>query len=316
MKHFEPTSLIADTPARVWTRKVLVVDVGGSSVKILATGQTERRSFRSGSTLTPSEMVSGVKKLAADWTYDAVSIGYPGPVLGSRPICEAVNLGRGWVGFDFARAFGRPVKVVNDAAMQALGSYHGGKMLFLGLGTGLGTTMIVDGIMAPMEIGHLPYRKATYEHYVGGAGLERSGKKKWRQHVADVVKCLIDALQPDYTVIGGGNVAKLKTLPPKCRTGDNAHAFRGGFLLWAEDSLVPADLPRGRAHQARERTPRTATHSEILPMQPTDELTSSGPPGSHRDDAKPPRTPFGEATTRGAVRIKRKHTSPGLWRAS
>ncbi len=181
-------------------------------------------------------MVSEVKKLAGGWMYDVVSIGYPGPVLRGRPVAEPYNLGRGWVGFDFAAAFGRPVKVVNDAAMQALGSYKGGKMLFLGLGTGLGTAMIVEGIVEPMELGHLPYKKGTYEDYVGRAGLERHGKKKWRRHVADVVARLIAALEPDDTVIGGGNVGKLKALPPHCRAGDNANAFRGGFRMWGEDN--------------------------------------------------------------------------------
>jgi polyphosphate glucokinase len=191
-------------------------------------------------------MVSGVKRLAADWKYDAVSIGYPGPVLAGRPIAEPRNLGRGWVGFNFERAFGCPVKVVNDAAMQALGSYQGGKMLFLGLGTGLGTAMIVEGIVAPLEVSHLPYRKGTYEQYVGRAGLERSGKKKWRRHVADVVDRLISALQPDDTVIGGGNVKRLKSLPPRCRQGANAYAFRGGFRLWEMDNPAPPDLPSSR----------------------------------------------------------------------
>jgi polyphosphate glucokinase len=228
-------------------KSVLVIDVGGTSVKLLATGQTESRSFRSGPTLTPRQMVAGVKKLAADWTYDVVSIGYPGPVLGGRPIAEPHNLGRGWVGFDFAQAFDRPVKVVNDAAMQALGSYRGGKMLFLGLGTGLGSALIVEGIVAPMEIGHLPYKDGTYENYVGRAGLERDGEKKWRRHVADVVRRLIAALQPDDTVIGGGNVAKLDALPPRCREGENANAFRGGFRLWEMDDVVPPDPPPDRA---------------------------------------------------------------------
>lgn len=244
-------SLIKEAAGRSAVKRVLVVDVGGTSVKILASGQTERRSFRSGPKLTPKRMVSGVKKLAADWAYDVVSIGYPGPVLGGRPIAEPHNLGRGWVGFDFARAFGRPVKVVNDAALQALGSYNGGKMLFLGLGTGLGTAMIVEGVVAPMEIAHLPYGKGTYEDYVGRTGLERAGKKKWRRHVADVVKCLIAALQPDDTVIGGGNVAKLEVLPQHCRRGENADAFRGGFRLWAKDHPLPPDLPAGRARPKR-----------------------------------------------------------------
>lgn len=220
-------------------KNVLVVDVGGTSVKILATGQSEHRSFPSGPTLHPKRMVSGVKKLAGDWMYDVVSIGYPGPVLRGRPIAEPHNLGRGWVGFDFAAAFGHPVKVVNDAAMQALGSYQGGKMLFLGLGTGLGSTMIVEGIVEPMELGHLPYKKGTYEDYVGLAGLQRHGKKKWGRHVADVVTRFIAALEPDDTVLGGGNVRKLEALPPQCRAGDNANAFRGGFRLWDEENARP-----------------------------------------------------------------------------
>jgi polyphosphate glucokinase len=229
----------ADVAKKSAVKHVLVVDVGGTSVKILATGQNERRSLPSGPTLTPKRMVSGVKKLAAGWMYDAVSIGYPGPVLRGRPVAEPYNLGRGWVGFDFAAAFGRPVKVINDAAMQALGSYRGGKMLFLGLGTGLGATFIVNGIVEPMELAHLPYKKGTYEDYVGRAGLERHGKKKWRRHVADVVARLIAALEPDDTVLGGGNVKKLEALPPHCRAGDNANAFRGGFRLWGKDSAVP-----------------------------------------------------------------------------
>ena len=214
---------------------VLVIDVGGTSVKVLASGQTESRSFKSGPMLTPDRMVSDVKKLTRDWTYDVVSIGYPGPVLRGRPIAEPYNLGRGWVAFDFTRAFGRPVKVINDAALQALGSYKGGKMLFLGLGTGLGTTMIIDGMLEPMELGHLPYKKSTYEDYVGRAGLERNGKKRWRRDVADVVERLIAGRRPDYTVIGGGNIAKLKALPPGCRPGQNANAFAGDFRLWARE---------------------------------------------------------------------------------
>src|SRR5947208_13709875 len=218
---------------------VLVVDVGGTHVKILATGQKAHRQFDSGPKLKPGRMVAGVRKLASDWKYDAVSIGYPGPVLNGRPFLEPPNLGKGWVGFNFKAAFKRPVKLVNDAAMQALGSYSGGKMLFLGLGTGLGSTLIVDGIVEPMELGHLPYKKGTYEDYVGQAGLERHGKKKWRHHVADVVARFIAALEPDDTVIGGGNVRKLDTLPPHSRAGDNANAFRGGFRLWEEKYARP-----------------------------------------------------------------------------
>jgi polyphosphate glucokinase len=211
---------------------ILVVDVGGTHVKILVTGQETSRAFVSGPTLTPKMMVAGVLKAAADWPHEAVSIGYPGPVLRGKPIAEPHNLAPGWVGFDFAAAFGCPVKLVNDAAMQALGSYEGGKMLFLGLGTGLGSAMVVDGIVEPMELGHLPYRKGTYEDYVGLRGLKRLGKRKWRRHVEDVVASLFAALQPDYVILGGGNIHKLKELPPHCRLGENTNAFRGGFRLW------------------------------------------------------------------------------------
>src|SRR5712664_1643806 len=192
---------------------VLVVDVGGTHVKVLVSGQNESRKFDSGATLVPRRMVLGVQKVAGDWHYDAVSIGYPGPVLRNRPVAEPHNLGRGWVGFNFETAFGRPVKLINDAAMQGLGSYKGGKMLFLGLGTGLGSTMIVDGIIEPMELGHLPYKKGTYEDYIGRAGLDRHGKSKWRHHVADVVTRLIAALEPEDVVLGGGDVHQLETLP-------------------------------------------------------------------------------------------------------
>jgi polyphosphate glucokinase len=224
---------------------VLVVDVGGTHVKILATGQKESRKFDSGPTLTAQQMAGGVKKLAADWKYDHVSDGYPGPVLHGQPVAEPHNLAPGWVGFDYRGAFGCPVKVVNDAAMQALGGYKGGKMLFLGLGTGLGSTLIVDGIVEPMELGHLPYKKATYEDYVGLRGLEKHGAHKWRRHVADVVKLLIAALQPDDVVLGGGNIKKLKDLPPGCRAGDNQNAFLGGFRLWeGKIKLTPSARPK------------------------------------------------------------------------
>jgi polyphosphate glucokinase len=215
---------------------VLVIDIGGTHVKVLANGQSERREFPSGPTMTPKRMISGVKKLTADWEYDVVSMGYPGPVLRNRPVTDPPNLGTGWLGFDFEKAFGRLVKIVNDAAMQALGSYKGGKMLFLGLGTGLGSAIVVDGIVEPMELGHLPYKKATYEDYIGIRGLEKWGKKQWRRHVEDVVARLIAALEPDDVVLGGGNVKKLKELPSGCRAGDNANAFLGGFRLWAQDS--------------------------------------------------------------------------------
>ncbi len=213
---------------------VLVIDVGGTNVKILATGQSEVRKFPSGPTLTPKRMVAEVKKLAGDWKYDAVSIGYPGQILGNHPIAEPNNLGHGWIGFDFEAAFKRPVKIVNDAAMQALGSYKGGKMLFLGLGTGLGSTIIADGVIEPMELAHLPYKRGTYEDYVGKRSLEKLGKKKWRRNVAEVVEQFIAAFEPDDVVLGGGNVKKLKKLPEGCRAGGNAYAFLGGFRLWEQ----------------------------------------------------------------------------------
>ena len=216
--------------------KVLVIDVGGTHVKVLISGEREPRKFESGPTLTAKQMVEGVKKIASDWKYDAVSVGFPGPVLRNHPIAEPVNLGRGWVGFNFRSAFGCSVRLVNDAAMQALGSYKRGKMLFLGLGTGLGSALVVDGIVEPMELGHLPYKKGTYESYVGNAALEKKGKKKWRRQVADVVARLVAALEPDDVVLGGGNAKKLNQLPPKCRLGDNHNAFKGGFRLWAEAS--------------------------------------------------------------------------------
>lgn len=215
---------------------VLVIDIGGAHVKILATGQAEPRKFPSGATLVPEQMVKGVKELAQGWQYDAVSIGYPGPVLHGRPIADPPNLAAGWVSFDFQAAFECPVKLVNDAAMQALGSYQRGKLLFLGLGTGLGTTLIIDGIVAPMELGHLPYKKGTFEDYVGLRGLERVGKKKWRKYVADVVARLKAALVTDEVVLGGGNVKKMKVLPANCRAGNNADAFLGGFRLWEPEA--------------------------------------------------------------------------------
>jgi polyphosphate glucokinase len=211
---------------------VLAIDIGGTHVKILATGQKERREFESGPKLTPKMMVAGVKKFARDWKYDVVSIGYPGPVLRNRPVAEPHNLAKGWVGFNFEAAFKCPVRVINDAAMQALGSYKRGKLLFLGLGTGLGTTLIVDGIVEPMELAHLPYKKGTYEDYLGIRGLKKNGKRKWRRHVVDVVERLRAALEVDDVVLGGGNVKKLKALPKGCRAGNNANAFLGGFRLW------------------------------------------------------------------------------------
>jgi polyphosphate glucokinase len=215
---------------------VLTVDVGGTNVKILATGQKDSRKFPSGPTMTAKRMVGGVKATAEGWKFDAVSIGYPGVVVRGRPVAEPHNLARGWVGFDYQADFGCPVRIINDAAMQALGSYKKGKLLFLGLGTGLGTAMIVDGCVEPMELAHAPYRNGTFEDYVGLRGLEHFGKKRWRQHVADVVAVLIAALEADDVVLGGGNLKQLKSLPPGCRPGNNANAFLGGFRLWADAS--------------------------------------------------------------------------------
>jgi polyphosphate glucokinase len=234
--------------------KVLVVDIGGNSVKALVTGKTEPRKFPSGPTLTARQMVSAVAKLTDDWKYDAVSIGYPGRVRDNRVVAEPVNLGAGWVHFDFAKAFGRPVKVINDAAMQALGSYRTGKMLFLGLGTGLGSALVVDGNIMPMELGQLPYKDGTYETHLGLEGLKRLGITKWRECVHQVVAKFISALELDDVVIGGGNVTKLDTLPRGCRAGDNALAFHGGFLLWEKDgrrksgAQVTASSPSSRKH--------------------------------------------------------------------
>jgi polyphosphate glucokinase len=213
--------------------KVLAIDIGGTHVKILATGESEKREVTSGPKMTAAQMVADVKRLAEGWDYQVISMGYPGPIMHNKPLLEPRNLGGGWCGFDFEGAFGCPVKIVNDALMQAVGSYEGGRMLFLGLGTGLGSTLIVDNVAQPMELAHLPYKKhRTFEEYVGLAGLKRLGKKKWRQEVFDVVKRLSAALEPDYVVLGGGNVDKLDELPPLCRRGDNANAFTGGFRIW------------------------------------------------------------------------------------
>jgi polyphosphate glucokinase len=228
--------------------KILVIDVGGTHVKVLVTGQKEPRKAVSGPSMGARAMVAAVKKMTTDWKYDVVSIGYPGFVLHGRPIAEPKNLGRGWVGCDFRKAFGRPVKVINDAAMQALGSYDGGRMLFLGLGTGLGSALIIDGVLEPMELAHLPYKKGrTYEEYVGLRGLERMGKKKWREHVLDVVRRLKAAVEADYVVLGGGNADKVKRLPAGVRLGSNENAFVGGFRLWEDTARGFAKRPRGRA---------------------------------------------------------------------
>jgi polyphosphate glucokinase len=211
---------------------VLAVDVGGSNVKVLATGETERRRAPSGPSMSPKDMVSEVLALADGWEWDVVSVGVPAPVRDGRVVKDPVNLGEGWAGYDFEAAFGKPTRLANDAAMQALGSYEGGKMLFLGLGTGLGSAFAMNGLVAPMELGHLPYRRGTFESYVGKAGLRERGTKKWHQHVETVVAVLSAGLQPDYVVLGGGNASKLVELPPGSRLGTNANAFEGGFRLW------------------------------------------------------------------------------------
>ncbi len=216
--------------------KVLVIDVGGSHVKILASGETEPRRMLSGPKLNAEAMAAGIKELAEDWAYEAVAIGYPGVVVADRPVTEPHNLARGWVKFDYRAAFGRPVKIINDAAMQALGSYDKGKLLFLGLGTGLGSSMVINGLVVPMELAHLPYRKGTFEDYVGEQALLRDGQKKWCKRVTDVVARLAAALIPDEVVLGGGNVNNLKKLPPLCRLGDNANAFVGGFRMWEKQA--------------------------------------------------------------------------------
>jgi polyphosphate glucokinase len=214
-------------------RAVLAVDVGGSHVKVLVSGETESRRELSGPTLTPQEMTAAALKAAAGWHWDVVTVGVPAPVHGGRVVSDPFNLGKGWVGFDFEGAFGAPTKVMNDAAMQALGSYDGGTMLFLGLGTGLGTALIADGIIEPMEIGHLPFKKRTFEDYLGDQGRRKRGNKRWQALVAEAVERLDAALEPDSIVIGGGNSTKLATLPPKAKLGNNANAFTGGFRVWS-----------------------------------------------------------------------------------
>jgi len=214
-------------------RSVLAVDIGGTALKVLASGQTEPRRRASGPNLTPQEMVAAVQELTADWTFDAVSVGYPGQVGDHGPRSEPGNLGPGWVGFDFPAAFGRPVRMVNDAAMQALGSYDGGRMLFLGLGTGLGSTLIADNVIVPLELGQLIFRKdRSLGEVLGRKGLRQIGKKRWRRAIAEVVSVLMAATLADYVVLGGGNAKKIIDPPPGSRLSNNLTAFRGGFRLW------------------------------------------------------------------------------------
>jgi polyphosphate glucokinase len=228
------------------SKTILSIDVGGTHVKVMTDKKRIKRDFASGPGLTAKSMVAQVKQLTKDWSYDMVSVGYPGPVVRNRPLNEPHNLGSGWKGFDFSRAFGRPTQVVNDALMQALGGYRGGKMLFLGLGTGLGSAMIADGVLLPMELAHLPYRKEkSFEYFVGAAGLKRHGKRKWAGYVEDVVDRLVAALEPDYVIIGGGNADKIGTLPKTCHLGKNANAFLGGFRLWKDAGMAKLGKKHG-----------------------------------------------------------------------
>ena len=216
--------------------KILVVDVGGTNVKMRMKGQKDTTKVPSGPTMTAAKGVAIVKQYTKGWSYDRISLGYPGPIINGRPLREPHNLGGGWVGFDFNKAFGVPVKLINDAAMQAVGSYKGGRMLFLGLGTGLGSAMIVDGVLEPMELAHLLYKNGkTYEDYLGLRGLKRMGKKRWRKHVGKVTEILKASLGADYVVLGGGNVKKLKEVPPGAVLGSNENAFIGGLLIWGQD---------------------------------------------------------------------------------
>lgn len=222
------------TPSRA---KTLVIDVGGTNVKVLASGHRTPIKIASGPEMTPQLMVDAVKRETESWAYDRVSIGYPGPVRDNHPVKEPWNLGPGWITFDYEKAFGAPVRMINDAAMQALGSYDGGAMLFLGLGTGVGATLILDGNIVPMEVAHLPYRRGrTYEEYIGANGLERLGKRAWRKHVGIIIDFFVKAFIADYVVLGGGNARRMKKLPDNVRLGSNANAFKGGFRLWEEGS--------------------------------------------------------------------------------
>jgi polyphosphate glucokinase len=239
----------------VVTKRVLAIDVGGSHVKALVPEAVEPRRFDSGPTLDPKTMVEGVRRIAGDWQWNAVSIGIPAPVRGGRAIAEPVNLGPGWVGFDFDGAFGVSTKVVNDAVMQAIGSYEGGRMLFLGLGTGLGSALIVDGVVEPLELAHLPFRKATFEDYVSAKALAKRGKKKWHKAVFEVVERLTAAMEPDYVVLGGGGVEELDELPPNTRRGDNTLAFKGGFRLWEDEWLPRAPVGARLAGSSGEAEP-------------------------------------------------------------
>ena len=235
---------------------VLAIDIGGTNIKFLATGENQFRKFPSGREMTPQKMVDGVKQRTGDWKYDVLSIGYPGHIKQGRIVTEPHNLAHGWVGFDFEAAFGRPVKLMNDAAMQALGSYKGGVMLFLGLGTGLGSALLVEDVVVPLELAHLSYKHGTFEEYVGVRGLKRLGKKKWRKHVSFAAQRLTDAIHLDDLVLGGGNAKHLIDLPPGCRLGDNANAFIGGFRMWEKtDRNQPPQSEGAKTQEPKKKPP-------------------------------------------------------------
>lgn len=246
--------------------KILVIDIGGSNVKAITTGRKAPVKIASGPEMTAAQMAAAVRKAAADWDYDAVSIGFPGPVVDNKPASEPKNLGRGWVRFDYKKAFGKPVRMANDAALQALGSYQGGRLLFLGLGTGLGSALVADGVLEPLELAHLPYRNnRTFEDYVGLRGMKRLGRKKWTKHVARVVELLKHGIQADYVVLGGGQTSKLKKLPKGVRVGRNSNAFLGGYRLWEEPK-----------HRHRHRLPHLA-RSKPAPPRPAPEPPPPSP---------------------------------------
>jgi polyphosphate glucokinase len=230
--------------------RVLVVDIGGTNVKILASGQKTPRKSPSGKELTPKKLVADVKALADGWKYDVIAIGYPGTVRDGRVAAEPHNLGKGWNGFDFRAAFGKPVRIMNDAAMQALGNYKRGLLLFLGLGTGLGAALVVDGVVIPMELAHLSFKDGTYEDYLGVRALRKLGRKKWQKYVEFGAARMIEAVNPDDVVLGGGNAKKLKTVPDGCRVGDNAHAFIGGFRLWESPATRRSPAVRAQSRQS------------------------------------------------------------------
>ncbi|MEO6443711.1 MAG: ROK family protein [Gemmatimonadaceae bacterium] len=231
--------------------RVLIVDVGGTNVKVAGSWRRNPVRIESGPELRPADMVRAVRELTIEWKFDAVSLGYPGPVRHGVPLAEPVNLGTGWVRYNYERAFGVPVRVINDAAMQALGSYDGGRMLFLGLGTGLGSALVDEGCVLPLEMAHLPYWKGrSYEDYLGADGLKRLGRKKWEKHVHRVTELFLQALVCDYVVLGGGNVERIKELPRLARRGSNALAVEGGIRLWS------GHMPAARRRDRRSRSPR------------------------------------------------------------